>query len=82
MRKGATQARLPFDVVPDYVRSRLISLRAYDRAHMMIAAEVCPGAEVATQITGMFEDAAVSYIHLHNARRGCYSCLAERAGPD
>lgn len=78
VRRGATQAVLPPGVVPDYVRNRLISVRAYDAAHRMVAAEVREGAEVSTQLGAMFEDPAISYIHLHNARRGCYSCLARR----
>lgn len=79
VRKGATRAQLPAGAVPDYVASRLISLRAYDGADMMIAAEVVPGVEAAERIRAMFDDPAVSYLHLHNARRGCFSCLAERA---
>lgn len=78
VRQGARQAVLPAGVVPDYVRSRLISVRAYDAAHLMVAAEVCEGSEVSMQLTTLFEDSAISYIHLHNARRGCYSCLARR----
>lgn len=78
VRRGAARARLPAGFVPEYVSSRLISLRAYDGADMMVAAEVRPGTEVSEQIAEMFADPAVAYIHLHNARRGCFSCRAER----
>ena len=50
IRRGATQAVLPAGVVPDYVTRRLISVRAYDQAHMMVAASVCPGVDVAGEL--------------------------------
>jgi hypothetical protein len=67
------------DEVPSYVATRLISVRAYDARHMMIDAAVCEGAVVAAEITRMFADPAVAYIHLHNAKRGCFSCEVVRA---
>lgn len=79
VRQGASQAQLPPDTVPDYVSRRQMSLRAYDQAGMMLMAEVCEGTEVAALLSAWFETAAVAYIHLHNAKRGCFSCLAERA---
>jgi hypothetical protein len=78
VRRGATQRRLAAGAVPAYVASRLISVRAYNGAHMMVDAEVCEGADIARLIEQMFDSRQVSYIHLHNARRGCYACLVER----
>lgn len=65
--------------VPEYVRRRLISLRAYDGAWTMVEATVCEGSDVAAELARMFDHAAVARIHLHNAGRGCYSCVAHRA---
>lgn len=79
VRRDAQTRVLAAGEVPDYVRSRLISLRAYDAAHMMVAAKVCEGQDVAAQIERRFADAKVSYIHLHNAKPGCFSCRVERA---
>jgi hypothetical protein len=82
VRRGVVQAFLAPGEVPDYVAARLISLRAYDRQNMMVAADVCRGTEVSARITGLFDTADVAYIHLHNAARGCFSCLANRVdGP-
>jgi hypothetical protein len=78
VRKGAARSVLPAGEVPGYVSRRLISVRAYDAAHMMIAAEVREGTDVGAQIEQFFADQRVDYIHLHNARRGCFSCLAAR----
>jgi hypothetical protein len=78
VRKGATQRTLAAGEIPAYVSRRLISVRAYDAAHMIIGAEVCDGPEVGREIERQFEDDRAAYIHLHNARRGCYSCLVTR----
>lgn len=78
VRRGATQCRLPAGIVPAYVSQRLISLRAYDADHMMVDATVCEGTSVADQLERTFLNAEVAYVHLHNARRGCFSCLASR----
>lgn len=80
IRIGVTQAILPPGIVPDYVTRRIISIRAYDQRNMMIAADVSPGSAVAQRIRRLFNDPNVSYIHLHNAKQGCFSCLASRFG--
>jgi hypothetical protein len=79
VRKGAKRRTLAVGEIPSYVSDRLISVRAYDAAHIMIGAEVCDGSEVASEIERQFGNPLVSYIHLHNARRGCFSCLVNRA---
>lgn len=79
VRRGATQRTLAPGEVPPYVTIRVISVRAYDANHMMVAASVCDGLEVADEIAARFEDPDVAYVHLHNAKQGCFSCLAERA---
>ena len=79
MRRGATQRILEVGEVPDYVRRRLISARAYDAAHMMVSAEVCDGTDAGSSIERLLVDERVEYVHLHNAKRGCFSCLARRA---
>ncbi len=79
VRRGATRRRLQPGVVPSYVSNRLISFRAYDEAHMIVAASVREGSEAAAEISTLFERSDVAYVHLHNARRGCFSCKAIRA---
>ena len=79
VRRQARQAALASGVLPPYVTRRLMSVRAYDAADMMVDATVCEGAVAAEAIAQMFADDAVAYIHLHNAKRGCFSCRVERA---
>ena len=78
---GAKPGSVAVGVVPEYVSRRQISVRGYDAAHMMVRAEVCDGEATAAEIERQFEDPSVSYIHLHNAKRGCYSCQVQRAEP-
>jgi hypothetical protein len=79
VRRGAAPAALPPGHIPEYVTRRLMSVRAYDANHWMVDAGVCEGAALAPEIDRLFADARVDYLHLHNAKRGCYSCRVERA---
>ena len=47
-------------VVPDYVRIRLMSVRAYDSAHLMTDAIVCAGTDTASAIQRMFSSKEVA----------------------
>ncbi len=78
VRAGSQPWNLRPGEVPPYVTLRHISVRAYDANHMMVAAELCPGDAVAAEIQRQFSNPLVSYLHLHNAKRGCYSCRVER----
>jgi hypothetical protein len=79
VRKAAVTADLDVGVIPDYVRTRLMSVRAYDSAHLMTDALVCEGAAAGSAIQAMFAREEVAYIHLHNAKRGCFSCKVVRS---
>lgn len=79
IRRGQARRVLAPGVVPDYVARRSISVRAYDSEHMMRAAHVSEGTGVAGVLEQLFTDLAAAYIHLHNAKQGCFSCLARRA---
>lgn len=78
VRRDAEPARLAVDEVPPYVSSRLISLRAYNHGHRIAAAEVLEGTAVAGWLHERLADRHIAYVHLHNARYGCYSCRADR----
>jgi len=78
VREGATRAFNEVDVVPEVLRQRVLSLRAYDAKGMMVDADVVDGAEVEGLIKRLLDNAEVSYIHAHNAKRGCYAAHIER----
>lgn len=77
--KGASEAFDAVDVVPEALRTRLLSLRAFDRAGYMVDAEITPGAELEALVRRLLSDARVDYLHAHFARRGCYAARIERA---
>jgi hypothetical protein len=79
VRESATEAHLEIDEVPQQLRSRLLSLRAFDSHGMMKAAEVAPGTAIEKLIEQMFSDPAVTLIHVHNAKPGCFAARVERA---
>jgi hypothetical protein len=79
VRKGVPRAVLAAGEIPPYVTRRSMSVRAYDCADMMVAGEVCEGTRVREPIERLLADPVVSFIHLHNAGRGCFSCRVERA---
>ena len=79
VREGATTAYDAVDTVPDVIAIRPISLRAFDADGMMLDADLVDGRAIVPVIERMFADPAAAYLHAHNAKRGCYSGLIERA---
>ncbi len=78
VREGAAQAQLAVGEIPEVLRSRLISLRLFDRNHMMIDADVFQGEDLADAIKNAFESEQVAYAHLHNAKPGCFAASVTR----
>ena len=78
VKVGARPRTITVGEVPEYVRRRQISLRAYDADDMIVNAEVCEGESVGAEIERLLSEPLVRYLHLHNAKRGCYSCLVRR----
>ncbi len=79
VREHAAQSMLSVDEVPELLRSRLLSLRAYDAHGMMVWAEVTPGTEVESGIAQLFALERTAYLHVHYAKPGCYACRVARA---
>ena len=79
VREGAPTASPEADEIPIMFRHRLLSIRGYDASAMMLAAEVVNGSELEASIRRAFENEDVRYLHIHNARPGCYNCRVERA---
>ena len=78
VRKGARRAVLAPGELPPYVTRRWMSVRAYDADDMMVAADVCDGSDLRGVLERLLADEAVAFVHLHNARQGCFSCRVER----
>jgi len=79
VRRAADRTFDAVDTVPDVLRSRLLAIRAFDAEHMMIDAEVCDGTQAADLFERFLANPQTSYLHVHNAKRGCYAARVERA---
>jgi Protein of unknown function (DUF1203) len=79
VRQNALEARLAVNEIPQSLQIRLLSLRAYDQAGMMLDAEVMQGSELAPAIERMFAPSAVAFLHVHNAKPGCFAARVQRA---
>jgi hypothetical protein len=77
--EGARAAYDRVGEIPEVMRPRMLSLRAFDADDMMADAELVDGREVETAIARLFADPAVAYLHAHYAKRGCYAARIERA---
>jgi hypothetical protein len=78
IREGAETAYHAVDRVPEVLGRRLLSLRAYDAQHMMVGADVIEGRDTKVAIERFFDNPAIAYIHIHNAKPGCFAALVER----
>lgn len=79
VRQHAHTAHPAVGEIPALLRERLLSIRAYDDDAMMVAAECNHGRDLEGVIATLFADERVRYLHVHNARPGCYACAVERA---
>lgn len=77
--EGAQRAQPMVNIVPTVLSVRPISLRGFDQGGNMIAADLAEGDQVADAIDALLEIPEVAYIHLHNAKPGCYAARAVRA---
>ena len=79
VREGAVATYDRINEVPDVMRARLLLLRAFDADGMMRDADVVDGSAVEALIMRLFAVPEVATIHVHNAKRGCYSGRIDRA---
>lgn len=79
LREQAVTATPPPNVIPEMLRHRLLSVRAYGRDSMLRSAEVMEGTGLEAGIETAFLDPAVDYLQLHNAGPGCFNCGVRRA---
>jgi hypothetical protein len=78
VRDGAADAARFVDEVPEQLSRRLLSVRAFDGTGMMTDADVIEGIALDPLIRRMFADPAVDYLHVHNAKRGCFAAEVRR----
>ena len=78
VRQNAREAQLAVGEIPQSLRLRLLSVRAFDERGMLLDCDVLPGATLEQGIRGLLQGKA-AYLHLHNAKPGCYAARVDRA---
>jgi hypothetical protein len=78
IRKKAKTATPGINEIPKMFNHRLLSVRGFDKNSMMIFADVTKGDELDKKLDRILEDKKIEYIHLHNAKPGCFNCRVER----
>lgn len=79
VREGASAPCDLVDAIPEAMRTRVLSLRAFDAAHLMADAELVDGRDAEAAIARLFAHPHVAYIQAHYATRGCYAARIDRA---
>lgn len=65
--------------VPEQLRSRLLSVRAFSEGGMMVEADVLEGGAAAEAFTRLLGNPETAYLHVHFAKYGCYAARVDRA---
>jgi hypothetical protein len=78
VKVNSVRAKLAVNEIPVFLEHRFLSLRAYNKDGMMKEALTTEGKDLQAVLRKMFDNPENSYIHIHNARQGCYLCVAER----
>jgi hypothetical protein len=78
VRESARQTFDRLDDVPEMMRTRLLSIRAFDDNGMIVDADVIDGMDAETLIDRLFSSSDAAYLHVHFAKRGCYAARIER----
>jgi len=78
VRENACDAQLAVGEIPPVLAERLLSVRAFSADGMLLEADVAQGAGLAPAIERLLAPPAVAYLHVHNARPGCYAARVDR----
>jgi hypothetical protein len=78
VREGAQKCVSVIDEIPEVMQRRMLSLRAFDAAHMMVDATLVDGRQARETVERLLSNDSVAYIQAHYAQRGCYAARIER----
>lgn len=67
------------NAIPSALLPRLLAVRGFDRAGMMLAAEVVEGRALIPLVEQYFANERIASLHAHFARRGCFAAQVCRA---
>ncbi len=80
VRENARDASFAIGEIPPVMQNRLLSVRSFTAEGMMADADVAEGGQqLVPLIERLLAPAEVAYLHVHNARPGCYAGRVDRA---
>jgi len=79
VREGAERAAVFRNEVPEALKVRSLSVRAFDADHWMVDADLCEGRDLDDLVRRLLTHDTVDYLQVHFAKRGCYAARVERA---
>lgn len=79
VREGAERAVRVENRLPEPLRRRALSLRAFDAEDWMVDAALTAAGDADAALQVLLASPAVAYVHAHYAVRGCYAARIERS---
>ena len=79
VREWAETPYRAVDEIPEALRIRPISLRAFDASGDMVDADLISGDGLKPTIERLFANPEAAYVHAHYTKRGCYAARIDRA---
>jgi hypothetical protein len=76
--RGSKEKTVYRNELAPVMRTRMLSVRAFDANDMMVDADLADGREAEGLIKAQLEDPQVSYLHVHFAKRGCFAARVVR----
>ena len=79
VKEGASEVTVGKNQIPEMLWIRLLSVRAFSANAMMLDADVVEGHNLEAIIERMLSVESIEFLHIHNAKRGCFMARADRA---
>ena len=79
VREAATAAANYAGEAPPVFRGRPMALRIFDRAGMLVGADLALRDDSREKLLSAFDNPRAAYIDVHNAAHGCFAARATRA---
>lgn len=78
IREMANTAELEINHIPKMLSNRHLSVRAYNEKSMIVDAVDVMGRNLRDMIQKLFSNKQTAYLHIHNAKPGCFNCSVLR----
>ena len=79
IRESDSAAFDKVDEIPEVLRRRIVSLRAFNGSNRLVDADVADGKQIEPAIERLLLAPNVAYLHAHYAKHGCYAARIDRA---